>query len=51
MGRGLQGAGHGALGRVLVTGVYTLRDSVAGVVAGHALAGSAAPLKLATLPD
>ena len=50
MGRGLYGAGHGALGGVLITGVHTLRDPVAGVVAGHALAGPAAPLELATLP-
>ena len=50
MARRLQGGGHGALGRVLVTGVHTLGDAVAGVVAGHALPGPAAPLKLAALP-
>ena len=50
MGWGLYGAGHGALGGVLITGVHTLRDPVAGVVARHALSGPAAPLKLATLP-
>ena len=50
MDRGLQGRGHGALGRVLVAGVHTLRDPVAGVVTGHALPGPAAPLELTTLP-
>ena len=50
MAWGLQGGGHGALGRVLVTGVHTLGDAVAGVVAGHALPGPAAPLELAALP-
>ena len=50
MARRLQGGGHGALGRVLVTGVHTLGDAVAGVVAGNALPRPAAPLKLAALP-
>ena len=50
MDRGLQGGGHWTLGRVLVTGVYTLGDAIAGVITSHALPRPTAPLKLAALP-